>query len=198
MATCAYCGETILFGGVKTGELHFCNQGCQSKGGMLAAAVSVPEDAVENLARQIHSGSCPRCQGPGPVDVHRAHWVWSVLVLTRWGSRQQVSCRRCAVKTQAGQFAFSTVFGWWGLPWGLIMTPIQLCRTASEIFSPPKPAWPSPKLYEIARTYLASQPCQSAAGARSTKPVPDQWEVDASAAGARGAKPVPGQWEADD
>ena len=130
MATCAYCGETIVFGGVKAGDLRFCNGKCLDKARVLAASAPVPDEAVADLAHRIHSGPCPRCQGPGPVDVHMAYWVWSALAFTRWGNRQQVSCRSCAARSQAGRLALSAVFGWWGFPHGLIMTPVQVGRTA--------------------------------------------------------------------
>ena len=158
MASCAACGETILFGGVKAGELRFCNANCQSKGYLLSVAARVPESAAVDFARRIHLGQCPRCQGPGPVDVHTAYWVWSALAFTRWGSQQQVSCRGCAVKTQAGKLALSSLLGWWGVPWGLIFTPVQVARNTIAIASPPKPDEPSAKLVQIARVQLASQP----------------------------------------
>jgi hypothetical protein len=158
MAACANCGTTILFGGVKAGELRFCNANCQSKGHLLSAATRVPDDVAIEFARKIHSGDCPRCQGPGPVDVHNAYWVWSALAFTRWGSQQQVSCRRCAAKTQAGKLAFSSVLGWWGFPWGLFWTPVQVARNAMALASPPNPAEPSARLVQIARVHLASQP----------------------------------------
>jgi hypothetical protein len=157
MASCDYCGETILFGGVKDGGLRFCDWKCQSKGQLLSAAAGVPESAATNLARQIHRGPCPRCQGLGPVDVHTAYWVWSALAITRWGTRQQVSCRRCAVKTQAGKLALSAAIGWWGFPWGFFVTPVQVFRNVLAIASPPNPTEPSAKLIRIARARLASQ-----------------------------------------
>lgn len=158
MATCDYCGETILFGGVKNGDLRFCNTNCQGKGQALSASACVSEGAARDRAQQIHTGACPRCQGPGPVDVHAAYWVWSALAFTRWGNLQQVSCRRCAVKTQAGKLALSAVFGWWGFPWGVFITPVQVARNVMVIVSPPNPMGPSDKLVRIARTRLASNP----------------------------------------
>ena len=158
MASCAFCGETILFGGVTKGQLRFCNSTCQSKGSLATAAATVPDSAAQALAQQIHMGICPRCQGPGPVDVHSAHWVYSALAFSRWGTKQQVGCRPCAVKTQVGNLLFSSVLGWWGFPWGLVMTPVQVGRTLMAIISPPDPSQPSPKLVQIARIQLASQP----------------------------------------
>ena len=79
MARCAACGETILFGGVTQGDLRYCNTICQNKGRVIAAAAQVPESEAKSLAHQIHQGPCPRCKGPGPVDVHTSYWAWSAL-----------------------------------------------------------------------------------------------------------------------
>jgi hypothetical protein len=158
MTSCSYCGQRILFGGIKQGEFRFCKPECQSNGYILSAAAAVPVTAAEALAHQIHMGICPRCKGPGPVDVHSTHWVWSALAFTRWGSQQQIRCRPCAVKSQVGNLVFSSLLGWWGLPFGLLITPVQVVRNVIAIASPPEPSQPSPKLIQIARLQLASQP----------------------------------------
>lgn len=182
MAECAYCGTTIVFGGVNTGGLRFCNKACQSKAQVAARATPVSDQAVDEFARRIHAGPCPKCQGPGPVDMHKAHWVWSAVVFTRWGSVQQVSCRGCALKTQGGQVLFSLVCGWWGFPWGLIMTPVQVFRTLGAMVAPPSPLSPSATLQSVARGHLMSLPAQPAQPRWSLdtgekeSPVPDQWE----------------------
>jgi hypothetical protein len=157
MPSCSCCGNMILFGGVKQGELRFCNATCQSNGYLLWAASVVPEDAVRNLADKIHRGPCPRCQGDGPVDAHFVHWVWSALALTRWGSRQLVACRGCALKSQFGNLAFSAGLGWWGFPWGFLCTPVQIVRNIKAMASPPDPSQPSANLIQVARVRLASQ-----------------------------------------
>jgi hypothetical protein len=157
MARCAACGETILFGGVKQGELRFCNSLCQHKGQVLVASTLVPEHAAQTRARELHQSNCPRCQGPGPIDVHTSYWVWSAIAMTRWGSQQQLKCRRCAVKSQVGNMLFSGILGWWGFPWGLLFTPVQVGRNFLALFSPPDPSMPSDKLVQTARIQLASQ-----------------------------------------
>jgi hypothetical protein len=161
MARCAACGETILFGGAKQGELRFCNSICLNKGQALAAAqasaAAVPEHVAQALARELHQSNCPKCKGPGPVDVHTSYWVWSALAMTRWGTQQQLKCRSCAVKSQVGNLFFSGVLGWWGLPWGLLLTPVQVGRNFIAIFTPPDPSQPSPKLLQVARVQIASQ-----------------------------------------
>ena len=148
MARCAACGETVLFGGVKQGELRFCNSLCQQNGQVLVASAMVPEHAAQTCARELHQSNCPRCQRPGPVDVHTSYWVWSAIAMTRWGSQQQMKCRRCAVKSQVGNLFFSGILGWWGFPWGLIFTPVQVGRNFVVLFSPPDPSQPSDKLVQ--------------------------------------------------
>lgn len=51
--SCAFCGERILFGGVKQGELRFCNAICRSKGYLATAAAKVPESA-DSCAADSH------------------------------------------------------------------------------------------------------------------------------------------------
>ena len=157
MATCASCGKTIESGGIRLGDRSFCDGTCLDKARMLEGAPPTAGRGVANSARQIHSGPCPICRGPGPVDVHDAYWVWSALVLTRWGSRQQVSCRRCAVKAQVGGIARSAILGWWGFPWGFVLTPVQIGRNVIAILNPPSPEEPSDRLRAIARDHLTGE-----------------------------------------
>jgi hypothetical protein len=157
MARCAACGETILFGGVTQGDLRYCNAICQNKGRVIAAAAQVPEGDAKSLAHQIHQGPCPRCKGPGPVDVHTSYWAWSALLMTRWGNQPQLKCRRCGVKSQLGNVAFTGLLGWWGFPGGLIWTPVQIGRNLRGMVAPPDPSQPSAKLMQIAYLQLASR-----------------------------------------
>ena len=161
MAACNACGTTILFGGVRDGETRFCNQDCHAKGYLVFAARQVPPDLIRQQADAIHRGMCPRCQGPGPVDVHTSYRVWSALLLTSWKSRPQIACRRCGVKSQLGDSLFSAVLGWWGFPWGLVITPLQIGRNVIGMFRTP-PIGASPELQhavslEIAAAALHSQ-----------------------------------------
>jgi hypothetical protein len=76
MPACDYCGTTILFGGVKHGDLRFCNNNCANKSVLVKSAVTVSDDEVERQARAMHQGLCPKCSGPGPVDLHVSHRVY--------------------------------------------------------------------------------------------------------------------------
>jgi len=158
MAKCDYCGSTIIFGGKQTGALRFCNDRCLQGGAFLAVSQQVPDNIVQQAVWSVHQGSCPECRGPGPVDVHVSHRVWSALLLTSWRSQPRVSCRRCGIKSQVSDAAFSLFFGWWGFPWGIIMTPVQIGRDIVALTCGPDPTKPSAELHRMVRMNIAASP----------------------------------------
>ncbi|WP_165219904.1 hypothetical protein [Aquisphaera insulae] len=176
MATCDFCGTSILFGGVREGDLRFCNQKCAANLPLLRASRAVPDEAVDQHAGLIHQGPCPKCGGPGPVDVHTSHRVYSALVFTSWSSHPEVCCVSCARKKYLKHGATSLILGWWGFPWGLIMTPVQVLRNLGGLVGIGGPARdvPSDKLKQMARTSLgARRRAQIEAGG-----LPTSWEAE--------------------
>jgi hypothetical protein len=157
MSKCDYCGTTIIFGGKKDANGRFCNQKCQARGGLLTLSRNIPETIVQEQVWKTHQGLCPNCHGTGPVDVHVSHKVWSAVFLTSWSSTPKLSCRRCAIRNQLGNAAFSLLLGWWGIPWGVLLTPIQVGRNLYAIACPPGTSMPSPQLEKIIRMTLATQ-----------------------------------------
>jgi hypothetical protein len=156
MASCAYCNTTIIFGGKRNGNLRFCNAICEREGALALLAEALPAADVGPFIGRVHRGNCPKCSGPGPVDVHTSYRVWSALVLTQWSSRPMVGCKACGTKQQLTDIAFSLVLGWWGFPWGILMTPIQIGRNVWGLLSPPDPTSPSLALEKMLRLQLAS------------------------------------------
>jgi hypothetical protein len=156
MATCHFCGSSILFGGVTDGEMRFCNQDCHNRGFLMAVADQVPPDVLQQHVQQVHGGKCPKCQGPGPIDVHTYHTVWSILLLTQWNSSPEVCCNSCGVKSKLYGMLFSGVLGWWGFPWGIILTPVQVGRNFFGLFSSPNPQQPSPEMLKLIKLQLAA------------------------------------------
>ncbi len=155
MANCAYCNSFILFGGSKDGPRTYCNTKCHQGAYYLSIAQQIPENTINEAIMHLNFTGCPACKGSGPVDVHTSHLVWSALILTSWSSTPKVSCRKCGVKGQLGKAAASLVVGWWGFPWGLIMTPVQVCRNISGILAPP--VHPSPQLKKMIGLSMAAQ-----------------------------------------
>jgi hypothetical protein len=156
MATCDACNTTILFGGKRDANGRFCNRKCQARGALLAVAKQIPDTTIREQVWQVHQGTCPKCGGSGPVDVYVTHKIWSAVVLTSWKSVPELSCRSCGRKSQWMGLASSAVLGWWGLPWGLVLTPVQIARNIAGISKPADASAPSPDLEKVVRMKLAA------------------------------------------
>lgn len=165
MARCGFCGSTILFGGIAEHGLRFCDAKCHQDGFLLGVADKVPADVIAAHVAELHAGSCPKCGGPGPVDVHTSYRVWSALVMTSWQNLAAVSCRRCGNKARLKSACISAVAGWWGVPWGLVMTPIYVIRNLAGLGGGPPATNPSPQLEKVVRVALASRIVQQAQAA---------------------------------
>jgi hypothetical protein len=170
MANCSYCDSFILFGGKTDRTGRYCNATCQQAGNLLAFSQQIPRVEMNRLITEVHESNCPRCGKHGPIDVHKAHAVWSALVLTSWSSRPALSCKSCATKRQAGAMFSSAVLGWWGFPWGLIMTPVQIVRNVFEMIEGPKPGKPTPLLEKYVRLQAAARIVQQPPPLRRTPP----------------------------
>jgi len=155
MPNCANCGQQILFGGVSHGTLRFCNQKCYNAASHLRESLDMPDDELEAAVTAFHQGDCPCCGGPGPVDMHFSHRVMSFLVFTQFQTIPKISCRSCAAKAKLANFFLTLFIGWWGVPFGLILTPIYLCRNLFSLISPTAADAPSDQLREFIRLNLA-------------------------------------------
>jgi hypothetical protein len=47
--------------------------------------------------------------------------------------------------------------GWWGFPWGLVLTPIQMARNIMGIFAGPDFSRPSADLRKMVQVMLAAR-----------------------------------------
>ena len=155
MPKCSYCNSTILFGGVRDGGRRFCNRKCLQSGALLSVAQEVPDEVVRQRVLEIHQGACPKCQRVSVVDVHTAHSIWSALLITRWSSKPMVCCTSCGKKAKAMALLGSLFLGWWGFPWGLILTPIQIGRNLWGLARSPSTSAPSAQLERIVRLTIA-------------------------------------------
>ena len=162
MATCAHCGKTILFGGKKLEDRRFCSKACLSHGHVAVLAEQIPDDVVAAQAREIHAGACPVCnEQRGPVDVHTSHKIISFILMSSWSSNPRVSCGSCAKKAQFGGLLYSFFLGWWGIPWGIIMTPVQVVKNLAALFRSEESLTPSEQLQQLVRMNIANQVIES-------------------------------------
>jgi len=167
MKSCAHCGTTILFGGVSEDGHRFCNAKCHEAGKLALQSQRIPPEVVARAVAEVAGGNCPVCNGPGPVDVFTSYRVLSALVVTSWRNTPRVSCRGCATKSQLVSTLYSFFLGWWGIPWGFIMTPVQIVRNLAGLSQEADPARPSKLLETMVRTGLARQASTQPAAKRA-------------------------------
>ncbi len=157
MARCAFCRTVILFGGIQDGEDRYCNDRCEHFGYLTQVTRALSASEVQQQVLQIRNGLCPMCRSSGPIDVHTSYRVWSALFLTSWRSVPHICCRACGIRKQLSDLAFSLLLGWWGFPWGLIVTPVQVGRNILGMVRPPDPMVASKKLEQQVRIELGAQ-----------------------------------------
>lgn len=155
MARCDYCNSYILFGGEQKSGRTFCNDDCLQAGRLMRVADRLPQHSVDAAVSEAHQGDCPLCHGPGPIDVHTSHTIWSIIAMTSWRSTPHVCCRSCGRQKQLSGLVTSGLFGWWGFPWGLIYTPVQIGKNLSGLLGGPDPEIPSEQLETMTRLELA-------------------------------------------
>ena len=153
----AHCGTTILFGGKKTDEQRYCSDKCMEQGQLAREAQAVPPEVLEHAVQETVQGDCPVCSGPGPVDVFTSYRVMSALVVTSWKSLPRISCRGCATKAQLGNTLYCLFLGWWGFPWGLVMTPVQIFRNLAGLSREAERERPSVLLATLVQARLAEE-----------------------------------------
>lgn len=115
---------------------------------------TITEDEVREQALAVRNGACPQCRGKqSPVEVRTAHWVWSALLFTRYGRRTMLACRDCGRSASMKALGSSAALGWWGFPFGLLITPFKIGANIVELSRKDKPE-PSHALEELVRAQL--------------------------------------------
>jgi hypothetical protein len=98
---------------------------------------------------------CPTCGNAGPVDVRPSFRVYSLLFYTSWKTVNKIECRSCARKRQWGDLSYSLVAGWWGVPWGIFVTPVQVIRNIVALLD--TRSSPSRRFQQVVKIDLAQK-----------------------------------------
>ena len=157
MARCDYCGARTVVFPVRDGDKRYCNARCHDRGRLRAVADTLPPEWLAQRVAAVHQGACPKCGGPGPTDLYTSHTVWSAIYVTRWRSIPKICCHACGSRAQIRALLQSLLLGWWGLPWGLLMTPATIGHNIWELCRPPDPSKPSSKLEKLLRLSAAAE-----------------------------------------
>ena len=160
MARCKHCNNLIVIRGVNDHEYRYCSKKCVELGRVQRVTDAVPAELLQRYVSEVHHGACPKCGGPGPIDVHTSHSVRSLLVMTSTKARQQISCRRCGNRAKLIAALSSGIFGWWAFPWGFLVTPIQILRNVKGMLTRGDSSWPSQQLAYLVKLDLANRVLQ--------------------------------------
>lgn len=155
MASCGYCDATILFGGVKMRGKVYCNEHCREADVTNEITATIPESHLEQALAEFREAPCPVCGSRGPVDMHTSYRVLSFIVLTQHAEIPRVSCRSCAGNAKIKDGLITFLFGWWGVPFGIVLTPVFLCRNIYGFLFPVSELEPSPQFREHVRLWIA-------------------------------------------
>jgi hypothetical protein len=155
---CDYCGSSARFSYVSDDGQRFCNQTCLRDARLMEEAEDIDLLDIEKHALEIRNSDCPVCKRQnGIVEVRWKYRVWSAFYITRWTKTKSVCCKSCGRKQNSSSIAFSAFLGWWGVPWGIIITPAQIISNIVEMFRSDDRSAPSADLLLAARLNLANQ-----------------------------------------
>lgn len=155
MAVCDYCGTTYRGGAAVHGKLRFCTHQCRDRGQILELLNAFSPSTVDEQIRKASLGPCPECGALANIDVHMSHKVYSALLWTSWKTLSHVCCQSCGRRHQMKAIAYSGSLGWWGVPFGLIITPYQLIRNIAGMMR--RADRPSPDFTRMMRLNLAKR-----------------------------------------
>jgi hypothetical protein len=155
MATCASCRTVILFGGVKDEGRRYCSDECLAHARNQAMAATIPPETLEKRVSEIHSGRCPACGGPGPVDAYHSVRYWSFFAIHGWVRSLTIGCRSCGTRRIWRDIGLTILAGWWS-PWGWLFTPAHLIANVLHLLQRPSPVRPSRLLTQRVEAAMAA------------------------------------------
>lgn len=156
MFRCAHCSTHVVFGGRQEEGLRFCSKHCAQYAPLIRIGQQFKDAEVAQYLGKLHRGPCPQCSGPGPVDVHKSYWVWSLAIYTSVTHKSLTACGRCGFWHKLKGTLFTLVFGWWAIPFGWFVTLIRSAQNLWSLLSPPDPTAPSEALRDQARLRMAA------------------------------------------
>jgi len=155
---CDFCGNSARFSAILDEGQRFCSKACLRNARLLEISEDIPTETIFQHACRIKESPCPVCQrSSSKTEVRFYYRVWSIIALTSWVKKKHICCLSCGRKTNFGSLVFCTLFGWWGVPWGIIITPAQIISNIAEMFRPRSEPAPSEYLIQAARLELAAQ-----------------------------------------
>ena len=161
VATCINCDYEIMVGEdiltvVENGrEMSFCDEECYGELIGRRHAHDVPEAIVEEIVFKVHQGACVMCGGNGPIDIFETNYIVSFILGALVDKNEYICCHRCGQKKKILSIFWCTLLGWWSIPTGILMTPVQIAKNIRGLFTPKKMDAPSDELFEFVQQEIA-------------------------------------------
>ncbi|WP_052273025.1 hypothetical protein [Flavihumibacter solisilvae] len=97
--------------------------------GVVAQNTTYELDELTQYAETLRNLPCPNCGLKNDkLNGTVIHTVKSFVIFTTSERRPKVACPTCLDKMNENAISSTALLGWWGIPWGLIKTPIYIYR----------------------------------------------------------------------
>ena len=160
---CDYCGSSARFSPVLDDGQRFCNVTCLQNARLMEISEDIPKEEIFQHACRIKEGACPGCScSKSKVEARKSYRIWSVVHISVFSTQTRICCHSCARKENFRSLMFCAAFGWWGFPWGVGITPVQIISNIVEMFKSRSGAKPSDDLLQAARINLAAKRLEEA------------------------------------
>jgi hypothetical protein len=130
---CDYCGVSFRGSSIKDGSYRFCNGVCAERGAVLRNLDRLDVAVIDQHIANAQAGPCTECGANAKVDMYFSYRVHSILLYTSWKTRRHFCCRSCGRSHQMKDIGYCISLGWWGGPFGLLMTPWQIAMNVGAL-----------------------------------------------------------------
>ena len=156
MPSSSYCCASFNYRPVKREGRIYCGGSCLKQFEIDDLAERISEDEVKARAKSMRRSGCPLCRDDDPVDIHSAHYVWSLVLVSFYHTEMRLSCLSCAKTRQFRAIISCVGLGCWGLP-GIILVPMQVVRNLIGLLWPHGRKQASEDLEWMAAQQLAAE-----------------------------------------
>lgn len=155
-------------------SIVFCTKDCREERKALPQLEVMPPEFIDQKVQDRHLGPCPTCDEDGPLDAHKSYRVSSFVFWTTLETRQTIGCLSCGRRRKLRDAARCFIQGWWGIPVGLLATPVMIAANLAAMLggmregqpSVPFRRWVARELAEridLEHTVASEKPAEAAA-----------------------------------
>jgi len=97
--------------------------------GAIAQNKEYTKDEIEYYSKLLQNLPCPICgNATSKLNGTLSYTVKSFILFTSYRADPSIGCPDCLDKKNNDAILSTALLGWWGLPWGLIKTPVYIYR----------------------------------------------------------------------